>query len=290
MTEKKGRKSKVSSRPGSLSFEAFSVLDEGFGLGKPKESFEAQKKKRREREFELFKKIQSNTEQKALLESKLQQRPLTESKSPKKEKIFPKTRIKTKKEIQPPLNKVLAPKISPPESFKKETSPKKEVSRTPLYKKPSGPLLNAREKGGGRKKTQLKAPSKAPLPAKLSPPSTTDPLIKEKRVGNKPASRHLLFLRHFYDLLIVASLIGTQVFLLKLFFQKEDYFLIEILWGYFTSKSFGFFNLLEMLALLYVCYFLYLLLFKLFVGKSLGAYVSEAIHKKTHAKKTKKVL
>ena len=260
--DKKEQKIKKINSLGSLKFKQISLLDEGFGLGVLKTDLEALKSKVRERDKRLFEALKA--ESKGLQKKEILEKKVFEKQSIPLQKALKPLPLKQEVKSKPVLNKV----------FPQKKEANRQLKKTVVSKV---------------KKTQIKKvkPNKA-LPSKvINKPSKS--FVNSKLVAKR---RHLPIglIKHFLDLSVVTVLMALQFLFLKLFFREEDYFIIDLAWGHFFSNSFNWYSALELMAFLYICYGLYYFLFMAFVGKSLGAYLSERLQKTTQRKKTEKAL
>lgn|GEM_PF-4945848 len=247
-----------------LEFSRFKLLDEGFGLGTPKAE-EKKEEQQRKRDLTLLAKMRTEIQS-----------------------HIPRGTIKKKSSEKEGEGKLSTPLVDDKQLplFLDKTSPSPRLENKVL----PPPLSNH-----DFKKKQKKMPIEAVLTQQLkkAPPPKEEILGKEKlekarkQIEKKSSpSFSFLLLGHTFDLILVTSLLVSEVFLLSLFFKREEIFLLDVILNKFSLSNLSFFSVLEGMSFLYLAFFLYYLLFSLFLGRSLGFFLLLKIRKNTQGKKT----
>ena len=258
-----------------LEFSSFKLLDKGFGLGTPKLG-EKREEKLRRRDLGLLAKMRKE------IRGRSPRAPEKEMGS-KAEKDFLELPSKTLLPLDSKLLRKSLPvaDIEIPRQEERELPPKKKTLPPPLL-----------QKRGKSKKKRL------PLEGVLSQQMKRIPTPKEEVLGREKlekarkqiqkkyaSSWSFLLLGHFFDLLVVVSLLASEILLLGALFKREDIFLLDVLLSKFNLSNLSFFSVVEGVSFLYLAYFLYYLLFSLFLGRSLGFFFLSKIRKNTQGKK-----
>ncbi len=260
----KGKNKSLFGEGTHLEFSGFKLLDEGFGLGTPKLE-EKKEEQQRKRDLTLLSKMRTE------LQNHLPRGGGVKKKSPEKEEL-----------LQP---NALLGEDKPLPLFSNKTT------HSLFEKKVLPPPLNPR----GFEKKQKKIPLETVLSQQLkkAPPPKEEILAKEKlekarkQIQKRSSpSFSFLFLGHAFDLMLVTFLLMSEVFLLHLFFKREEIFLLDVIFDKFSVSNLSFFTVLEGVSFLYLAFFLYYLLFSLFLGRSLGFFLLLKLRKSTQGKKT----
>lgn len=249
-----------------LEFSDFKLLDQGFGFGHL-EAEEKREKEHRRRDLGLLAKMRTE---------------LQGHKVKKSEKIAPEA---SKKE------ELLALKKLP--VLKESLSEKQDEKTRALFlqKLLPPPLVDKKRNARKPKKTPIEAVLKQQL--KKVPPPKEELLAKAKlekarkqiRKKSSPTSFSFFLLGHVFDLLVVVSLLFSEVLLLSFLFKRDEIFLLDVVFRKFNLTNLTFFSVLEGVSFLYLAYFLYYLLFSFFLGRSLGFFFLLKMRKNTQNKK-----